>query len=232
VTAPFHQQINAQRSSLLRRLEARLEWPMAILGFAWLVLLVLEFTGRVGPVLTRPTTVIWVLFVLDFLLKFIVAPSKLTFLRRNLLGAISLLIPALRTLRLLRVLRVARAVRGLRLLRLLTSLNRGFRVLGSSLRRRGFGYVVLSTLLVLMGGAAGMSAFESQLERYGDALWWTAMTLTTMGSDFWPQTAEGRLLCLLLSVYGFTMFGYLTATLATYFVASDSEQARSRAQSD
>lgn len=204
---------------------------MAVLGLLWLVLLVLEFTGREGPLLTQAAATIWVLFVCDFVLKLALAPSKLTYLRRNLLGAISLAIPALRTVRLLRALRVARAVRGLRLLRLLTSVNRGLRVLGASLRRRGFGYVALSTLLVLMGGAAGMSAFETELERYGDALWWTAMILTTMGSDFWPQTAEGRLLCLLLSVYGFSMFGYLTATLATYFVAADSEQARKRAQS-
>lgn len=230
MSAPLDQQIKAQRSSLLRRLEARLEWPMAILGLLWLVLLVVEFTGKSGPMLTRATTGIWALFVLDFLLKFAVAPSKLIFLRRNLFGAISLAIPALRTLRFLRILRVARAARGLRLLRLLTSLNRGMRVLGASLRRRGFGYVALCTLLVWVGGAAGMFTLEDQLQGYGDALWWTAMILVTMGSDFWPQTSEGRLLCLLLSIYGFTMFGYLTATLATYFVASDTQQARTQRQ--
>lgn len=33
------------------------------------------------------------------------------------------------------------------------------------------------------------------------------MLLTTMGSEYWPQTAEGRILCLLLSVYAFAVFG-------------------------
>lgn len=214
-------QIQTQRTSLLRRLETRLDKPMAVLGVAWLLLMVLELTGRTGPLLTRLGLVIWALFVLDFAVKLTVAPSKLQFLRRNWLGAVSLMLPALRMIRLLRVLRAARAVRGLRLLRLLTSLNRGTRSLGAALRRRGFGYVLLSTVLVLVGGAAGMSAFEPELQDFGTALWWTAMILVTMGSDFWPRSAEGRLLCLGLSVYGFTIFGYVTATLATFFVAAD-----------
>ena len=95
------------------------------------------------------------------------------------------------------------------------------------MHRRGFGYVMLLTVLVLAGGAAGIYAFERGLapgrspDDYGAALWWTAMILTTMGSEYWPQTAEGRLLCLVFAVYGFTMFGYVTAALATFFVARD-----------
>ena len=51
------------------------------------------------------------------------------------------------------------------------------------------------------------------------------MVMTTMGSQYWPQTGEGRLLCLLLSLYAFAVFGYVTATLATYFVGRDAERA-------
>jgi voltage-gated potassium channel len=49
------------------------------------------------------------------------------------------------------------------------------------------------------------------------------MTLTTMGSDYFPKTAEGRLLCLLLATYGFAIFGYVTATIASFFVARDAD---------
>jgi voltage-gated potassium channel len=95
------------------------------------------------------------------------------------------------------------------------------------LQRRGFGYVIALTLLVLFAGAAGMYAFESTspngLTSYGEALWWTAMTLTTMGSQYWPQTFEGRVLCFFLALYAFAVFGYLTATLATFFVGRDAE---------
>lgn len=140
------------------------------------------------------------------------------------------MVPALRIFRIVRVvrlLRLARVGRGLRLFRLITSLNRGMRALGASLRRRGFGYVLALTVLVLFAGAAGMYAFErgvpGGLNNYGEALWWTAMIMTTMGSEYWPQTFEGRVLCVFLALYAFAIFGYVTATLATYFVGRDAE---------
>ena len=214
----------------------RLDRPLAVLGVVWLVLLIVELTRGLGPFLTRVGLAVWVIFLVDFFVKFALVPSKTRYLRRNWLTVIALAIPALRVFRILRVLRAARAVRGLRLLRLLTSWNRGMRVLGRSMRRRGFGYVMLLTLLVLITGAAGMYAFEHDAARgrsmddYGTALWWTAMVLVTMGSEYWPQTPEGRFLCLLLAIYGFTMFGYVTATLATFFVARDSELDQSRSK--
>ncbi len=38
-----------------------------------------------------------------------------------------------------------------------------------------------------------------------------------------PQTFEGRILCVFLALYAFAVFGYLTATLATFFVGRDAE---------
>lgn len=93
------------------------------------------------------------------------------------------------------------------------------RSLSASLGRRGFGYVAAVTLVITLVGAGGMYAFESNipnktgLNDYGSALWWTAMLMTTMGSEYWPQTPEGRVLCFLLSLYAFTVFGYLTAAM-------------------
>jgi voltage-gated potassium channel len=103
------------------------------------------------------------------------------------------------------------------------------RALGASLGRRGFGYVFALTVVVTISGAAGMYAFENNvrggLASYSEALWWTSMIMTTMGSAYWPQTAEGRALCLLLALYAFGVFGYVTATLATFFIGRDAEAA-------
>lgn len=43
-------------------------------------------------------------------------------------------------------------------------------------------------------------------------------------SEYWPKTVEGRLLCLLLSLYAFAVFGYVTATLATFFIGRDADR--------
>jgi voltage-gated potassium channel len=143
---------------------------------------------------------------------------------------ISLALPALRVLRIaraMRLIRTVRAARGLRLVKVIGSLNRGLRSLGATMQRRAFGYVLALTGIVLLTGAAGMYAFENDqggnLTTYGKALWWTAMVLITMGSEYWPRSPEGQILCLILAIYGFAVFGYFTALLATYFLGRDAE---------
>jgi len=222
------QKVNNERRSLVVHLEDWLETPMLVLGFVWLVLLVIELTGNLSPALEWLGTAIYIIFILDFALKFLLAPDKTDYLKSNWLTALSLLVPALRVFRIFRVFRVlraARAVRGLRLFRILSSLNRGMNALGASFSRRGFGYVVALSVIVIFAGAAGMLAFENEMpngiKTYGDALWWTAMMIATIGSDYFPQTAEGRVLCFVLALYGFAVFGYVTATLATFFVGRD-----------
>jgi voltage-gated potassium channel len=223
----------AERDRLVRQLARLLDGPMTALAFVWLGLLVLDLTGGLTGWLAVLSDILWGVFVAHFLLEFLIAPAKGAYLRRNWLTAVALALPALRVLRVFRAfraLRAARAVRGTGLLRLVTSLNRGAGALRRTLRRRGFGYVLGLTALVTFAGAAGMYAFENPaavraegaggagIAGYGEAVWWTAMTITTMGSDYFPKTPEGRLLGWLLAVYAFAVFGYITATIASYFI--------------
>jgi voltage-gated potassium channel len=232
---PLRRQIDSERQALLERLQDWLEIPMLVLAFVWLALFIIEVIWGASPLLQVAGDVIWVLFVFEFVLGFTLAPRKLNYLEHNWLKGVALLAPALRIFRIVRILRLAQLsraagmTRGLRLLRVLSSINRSMRALGASMNRRGFGYAVVLTLIVTLAGAAGMYAFESNLpggeglNSYGTALWWTAMIMTTMGSEYWPQTAEGRVLCFLLALYSFGVFGYVTATLATFFIGSDAE---------
>jgi voltage-gated potassium channel len=190
----------------------------------------MELIRGESPLFHSLGTMIWVVFILDFAVKLVLAPNKLVYLKGNWLTAISLLIPALRIFRVFRVfrlLRLASTARGLRLVRVVSSLNRGMKALGASLSRRGFGYVSALTVLVTFAGAAGIYAFENEApggpNSYGESLWWTAMIVTTMGSQYWPQTTEGRVLCVLLALYAFGIFGYVTAALATFFVGRDAD---------
>lgn len=221
-----------ERDELLERLREWMELPLIFLGFAWLVLLVLELVRGLSPFLAQVVNAIWIVFIVAFLIELALAPRKLAYLRSNWLTALSLAVPALRVFRIfraLRVLRAARAVRGARLVRVVASLNRGSRALGRVMERRGFGYVVLLTTVVTLAGAAGMLGFErglagSRIDDYGSALWWTAMIMTTLGSAYWPVTVEGRILCVLLAIYAFAVFGYVTASLASFFIGRDAER--------
>ncbi len=71
-TWPLQAQLDAQRSGLAHRRESALQAPMALLGLAWLVLPIVEFTRGLGPpamrkrrarrVLRQPSRTIAVLY--------------------------------------------------------------------------------------------------------------------------------------------------------------------------
>ncbi len=224
-------ELERELTDFVQQLDDWLEMPMVVLGFVWLALLVVELIWGMIPLLDAISTTIWIIFIFDFILRFSISPRKLNYLKNNWLIGISLLVPALRVFRFVRVLRlarVARATRSLRLLRIVGSLNRGMRALRITMNRRNFGYVLGLTLIVTFVGAAGMYAFESDLpdggiKSYSNALWWTAMLMITYGGDYSPQTAQGRVLCFILALYAFTVFGYFTAAIATFFIGRDAE---------
>ena len=207
---------------------------MIVLAFVWLALFVIEAVWGQQRWLTRAGWIIWACFLVEFAIGLGLAPRKGTYLRRNWLKAIALAAPALRLLRVVRIARVARVAgfaRGARMVRIVSSLNRGMGALGKAFGRRGAPYVVALTVLVTLGGAAGMYVFENDgsapraFNDFGDALWWTSMIMTTMGSAYWPETVAGRVLCVLLSLYAFAVFGYVTALLASFFVGRDAPAA-------
>ncbi|TDH28621.1 ion transporter [Segetibacter sp. 3557_3] len=220
-------QLMNERRRLLTSIDKWLEAPMIFLGFAWLILLVIELVWGLSKPLEYLSLLIWVVFIIDFLVKLILSPDKSAYFKKNWLTAISLLIPALRVVRIFRFVRLLRGLRGIRLVRIVSSLNRSMNSLGRTMQRRAFGYVLTITLFVTFAGAAGMYALERTtpgFDSYGMALWWTAMRVITAGNEFNPATPEGRGLALLIAIFGYTIFGYVTATFATFFIGRDAEE--------
>ena len=219
------------RWRLLRDLDKWLNTPMALLSAAWLAIIVWELISGSTELLTSLGTIIWIVFIAEFLVRFTLAPAKQPFLKSNWLTLIALLVPALRLFRALSFLRAARGLRGLRLVRIVGTANRSMNSLKATLQRRGFGYVAGLTAVVIALGSAGILSFENAREveggfsTYGHALWWTGMLVASIGTENWPVTTEGRVLAMLLSIYGLAMFGYITAAFASFFVGRDAEEA-------
>lgn len=216
----------AEGWQVLSQMEEWLEQPMIFLSFIWMILVVVELVWTTSGVFALLGTIIWIIFIAEFLLRFALAPRKLSFLRRNPITIVALAAPAFRFLTALRFLRLAR---GLRLVRIVGTANRGLNALRKSFSRRGLGYVLVATAIIVLLGAGGMLAFEPAREiengfsGYGDALWWTMMLVATAGTGFMPETAEGRMLALLLSLYGLAVFGFITASFATFFIGQEAQ---------
>jgi voltage-gated potassium channel len=203
---------------------------MDVLALFWLALTIYELSEGLSPALETIVTVIWVIFGVHFLTEFALAPKKKIYLRHNWLTGISLILPAFRIFRFLRIFRYARGLRSLSLVKILSSINRGMSALSKSLARRVFLYVLALTFMVVFSGAAGILAFEKDpagyINGFGSALWWSAMMVTTMGSDYFPKSGEGRTLAFILAVYGFAIFGYVAATIASFLMSRVKTEAK------
>jgi voltage-gated potassium channel len=149
---------------------------------------------------------------------------------------LAILVSVLRFFPILQSFPVARAITatfGIQVIWIFASADQGLRSIRRYLGRRGVGYALALTFIVVFAGAAGMLHFEKAtgeaqtIQTYPRALWWTAMQMTNIGSAYQVQTTGGRVLCLGISIYAATMFGYLTALFATFFIGRDAKDPKS-----
>ncbi|HEY3549052.1 MAG TPA: potassium channel family protein [Propionicimonas sp.] len=151
----------------------------------------------------------WGLFLVDYVVRLLLARDRRRFVRRNLFDLAVVALPFLRPLRLLR------------LVTLLTVLNRRS---GGSLRGRVLTYLVGSTALILF--VASLAVLESertaagtQITTFGGALWWAFATITTVGyGDQVPVTTEGRYIAVGLMLAGIALLGTVTASMASWLI--------------
>jgi len=219
------------RQELLDRVERLTDIPLLILALAMVPLLlgplILELPSAVDQTFTALDWSIWAVFAADLMIKTYLAESKLRYLRTHWFDVLIVVLPVLRPLRVMRAARVLRGARMTRLLSLLRTgafVSRFLATLREILSRHGFQYVIVVGLAVILACAALVTVFEqasdtNSIRNFGDALWWAAATVTTVGyGDTIPTTAEGKAVGVLLMIVGITFFGLLTANLASFFV--------------
>ena len=193
---------------------AKVDWPLTALAVAFLVLYawqVLDTGLAQGPrdALGAGLTAIWVLFGVDYLVRLRLARRRWRFVGANLLDLVMLLLPMFRPLRALRMVTV------------ISVLNRQLRD-----DARGRIAIYVGATVALVGFVAALAVLEAErdvpgasITSFGEALWWTITTLSTVGyGDRYPVTFEGRLVAATLMVAGIALLGVVTASIASWFV--------------
>ena len=234
MTDEKHNVVVKQR--FLKAFARNLERPMLFLSFVWFVVIVTELVNGISPLLLIFGTILWALFVFYFVVRLAIAPRSVTYLRRNWLFILAILVPVLRFFPFLQTLPLARALTatfGMQVIWMFASADQGLRSLRRTMGRRGTGYALTFTMLVILAGAAGMLHFENDsadpqgIHSYPKALWWVAMQITNIGSGYRPVTVGGHVICLGISIFAVAIFGYLTAVFAAFFIGRDAADPKS-----
>lgn len=140
------------------------------------------------------------------------SPHELRFIRKNWFDLLAML-PIDAHFPLARLMRVIRLVRIIRASPMLWGL-----VTSKQMRM-----LFLFLLMILAWSSSGIYLLEvdsnPSIDSYGDALWWSVVTTTTVGyGDIWPVTQGGRMIAVFLMVTGIGMIGAFTANLAHHWM--------------
>ena len=151
----------------------------------------------------------WIAFAADLLFGVYKSSDKVQFLKKHPLEILAVVLPFLRPLRLLRFISFGTLV--------FEKVN-----LGKSIAIT-FKVIVTALFLTYLAGIEITMAERGKpgatIESVGDGFWWAITTLTTVGyGDIYPTTTEGRFIAVGLMVSGICVLGFISATVAAWFV--------------
>ncbi|MCB0948443.1 MAG: potassium channel family protein [Mycobacterium sp.] len=203
----------------LKQWESRSEWVLAAVAVAFLVVYSVQVltnpVREVTNLLNGVMTLLYLVFVVDYVVRLTLAPRRRRWFFRHLLDLAIVALPFLRPLRLLRLLVLIKVMH---------------RAGGDAIRGRVAVYTASSAALLVYVASLAMleterSAPEATITNFGDAIWWSITTVTTVGyGDTYPVTATGRVIAVLLMIGGISLIGVITATVASWIVERVSEE--------
>ena len=202
---------------------------LSILSLANVVVLVGPFEEDTKTVVAIVDLVLSLIFLADFTGRLYLSDPRSDYLIRkqgylDFLG--SLPFPLLRLFRIVRVYRAIRRVRAMG----------GRRVVRRIVRERAQTALLFATFLVLLVIELGSifvviaerGAPNANIKTGGDALWWSIVSVTTVGyGDKYPVTPAGRVIGTVILILGVGLFGVFTGYVARIFLTPRQEDTES-----
>ncbi|WP_255763958.1 potassium channel family protein [Jeotgalibaca sp. MA1X17-3] len=198
-----------------------------LLAFVAVTITILDLNNQI--ILEPDSYLYWIdlsvlmVFIMDYLVRLILSTNKKQFFKNNIFDLIAI-IPFSSMFRIFRAFRILKITKVFKMAKLV----KGFALLGKIKRKlnlfihtNGFIYTIyISTSTILLGTVAIYFLEFKQLGRtFGDSLWWSFVTATTVGyGDITPESVSGRLIAVILMIVGIGFVGMLTGTIATYFL--------------
>lgn len=160
------------------------------------------------------------IFLSDFFIGLYRASEKKVYLKHHWIDFLGS-IPRMRMLHLGRCYSVYRVIH---VLRSIGSIKKVLEFLLINYRQNTIGLILsISIVLVFASSVCILNAEahlpEANINSAENALWWSIVTITTVGyGDLYPVSTIGRIIGSLLMMFGIGLFGVYTAYVASFFL--------------
>lgn len=207
-----------EREVLAQRLYERLHPVMAGLGVLFVVLVLAQVAATEGSALQRSllaaTWVLWAVFVAEYALRLVIAPSTVLFLRRTWWQLLFLAVPFMSFLRLVLFFRMARATR------VVVAAIRGTRSAARKLTNR-LAWLGLVTGIVIFSTADLVYEY-GDVRPYGVAL--HAAAKAAIAAEAMPgNRGIVQLLDVLVGAYSIAVFAAVAGSVGAFFLERPNE---------
>jgi voltage-gated potassium channel len=174
--------------------------------------------------IARTEHILNVLFIIEYAMRFLLATHKGVFFKKHVIDLIALL-PILRIFRLLRIVRLIRILKFVKSDRWQHALSRSSDGLALARKEKSIeiSMAALGLLAIILWGSVGILYFEQgksdQYQSLWDGIWWSVVTLTTVGyGDKFPITLGGRALATLIMIMGLSFFALMTGGVSSFII--------------
>jgi voltage-gated potassium channel len=186
----------------------------------------LDLPIEVSKIIKYADWAVCIFFFYDFMLNLISSKNKIRYLYTW--GWLDFLA----ALPVISILRYGKFLRLIRLLKIFKfAYHKGDYVLQINKRDLPSTIFIIAvlTFMVIMCSSIAILYFEtaahSNIKTAEDALWWSIVTITTVGyGDFYPVTNLGRLVAIILLFLGVSLFFTLVGLIVPFFARYDKEE--------
>ena len=229
-------EIPTYESALLLRWRRLTDIPLIALAIGSLPLLLLEtvserlsFEDRRFLVIVN--SVVFAAFLIDYIVEIFLSSDRWQYAKTEWTSLVIVVSQGLALLPAIGILAIARVSRALRPIifigRLLGIGASQGQVIRNVLKTHALSLALSVAGFVWITAAVGFTLAEDvgngrRINSFGDALWWSASTISTVGyGDIYPVTQVGRIIAVLTMIVGVSTFGVLTAKIASKLIRPD-----------
>ncbi len=192
--------------------------------------------GHIYPwVVALGSSLHWIIllaFVFELLWMMHVSSRKLSYLTRNWLNLVIIVIAGLGIFGITSGVWVASA-RLARLALVALVLARAASALGSGLVSRGVPLVFGLSFLALLLAGTGFYFLEPTVHSFAEGLWLAFVTGSTVGyGDVVPTTTASRIFAVIMVLVGFALLSMVTATISAFIIGEDEKRLRQELHQD